>query len=264
MLRGGAWASRTLCVRYGLYLSDSAGPVLIDTGYTEHALSAPGRGLALRIYGHVLRPKLVAENQPGPFLARFGLRPQDIRRVIVTHFHADHVSGLTLFPKARFVASAGAWNAFRSASRLGNLRHGIFAGLLPHDFADRLDVIEATAPFQPPLFPHGPHGAPFGHDLLGDGSLIAVPLPGHCDGHVGLVFPNVERPLLYAVDAQWLMAALPALRRPGFPSSLIAADRTALGRSAALVDGFVRAGGEVVLCHEPEPTPYDLVPGGRQ
>jgi glyoxylase-like metal-dependent hydrolase (beta-lactamase superfamily II) len=262
MLQGGRWASCVLNVRYGLFISAGAGPVLIDTGYTEHALAGPGRSLGLRVYGRMLRPKLAAENQPGPFLARFGLRPEDISRVVVTHLHADHISGLALFRKARFLASAAAVDAFRAATPFGNLRHGVFAELLPPDFADRLDLIEATAAVQPPLLPLAVDGAPIGRDLLGDGSLVAVPLPGHADGHFGLVFPLLQRPLFYAVDAQWLMAALPAPRRPGFPSSVIAADRVALARSSALVDGFARAGGDVVLCHDPEPTPFDVMPIG--
>ena len=40
MRRGGRWQGLDLQVRYGLFLSETAGPVLIDTGYTRHAVSA--------------------------------------------------------------------------------------------------------------------------------------------------------------------------------------------------------------------------------
>lgn len=247
MRRGGRWQSLGLQVRYGLYLSETAGPVLIDTGYTRHAVSAPGRSLGLRAYSLALRPKLIPEGQVEAVLARFNLRPKDIRRVIVTHFHADHVSGLSLFPTARFMVSANGWISLQARSRLSNLRHGIFPELLPPDFADRVDLVEA-APVRPQ-----------GRDLLGDGSILALPLPGHCDGHFGLIFPQLPRPLLYAVDAQWLLDALPADRRPGYPSRLIAADPGALDASTDLVQSFAQTGG-VVLCHDPHPSPYDLAP----
>lgn len=249
MLRGGRWQSLDLHVRYGLYLSETAGPVLIDTGYTRHAVSDPGRSLGLRAYSVALRPKLLAEGQPEAVLARFNLRRKDVTRVIVTHFHADHVSGLSQFPNARFTVSAWGWISLQAKSRFDNLRHGIFPELLPPDFADRVDLVEAA--------PAAQHSK--GHDLLGDGSILSLPLPGHADGHFGLIFPQLPRPLLYAVDAQWLRDALPKDRRPGFPSRLIAADPNALDASSDLVETFVRHG-DVVLCHDPHPSPYDLAP----
>jgi glyoxylase-like metal-dependent hydrolase (beta-lactamase superfamily II) len=247
MLRGGRWQGLDLHVRYGLFLSETAGPILIDTGYTRHAVSAPGRSLGLRAYSLALRPRLIPEGQPEAVLARFNLRPADVTRVIVTHFHADHISGLSLFPNARFTVSAWGWISLQAKSRLANLRHGMFPELLPRDFAARVDLVEAATPLAP------------GHDLLGDGSVVSLPLPGHADGHFGLIFPQLPRPLLYAVDAQWLRAALPADRRPGYPSRLIAADARALAASSDLVLDFLRQG-DVVLCHDPSPSPYDLAP----
>jgi glyoxylase-like metal-dependent hydrolase (beta-lactamase superfamily II) len=254
VLRGGAWRKRSLWVRYGLFVSEGAGPVLIDTGYTSHAVRDPGRSLGLRAYGRALAPRLIPEGQPEAFLSRYGLRPVDIKQVIITHFHADHVSGLALFTKARFVAGMDGWSSLRARSALGNLRHGIFPELLPPDFADRLDLIEAS-PRTGPL----PHLSVPGHDLLGDGTLVSVPLPGHAPGHVGLLFPKLEPPLLYAVDAQWRIPALAGSRRPGFPATLVAEDRAALLASTDLVAGFATAGGELVLCHDPSPTAHDEV-----
>jgi glyoxylase-like metal-dependent hydrolase (beta-lactamase superfamily II) len=257
MLRGGSWRMRQLAVRYGLYLGAPVGPVLIDTGYTAHSVNAAGRSLGLRAYGRLLRPELQAEGQPEPFLARFGLRPGDIRCVIVTHFHVDHVSGLRLFDRARFLASGSGWRSFSTASALANLRHGMFAELLPPDFADRLDLIETL-----PRVPAAPLAAK-GHDLFGDGRMIALPLPGHAAGHFGLVFPQLARPLLYGVDAQWLLAALPEGERPGFPARLVAAEPLETGPTCDLLEAFAQAGGDVMLCHDPDPAPYDLRPEDR-
>jgi glyoxylase-like metal-dependent hydrolase (beta-lactamase superfamily II) len=53
--------------------------------------------------------------------------------------------------------------------------------------------------------------APFatGRDILGDGSLLAVELPGHCVGHWGLAFRTLDdRPVLLAGDAAWSSAAI--------------------------------------------------------
>lgn len=254
--RGGGWRKRALYVRYGLYLSPHAGPVLIDTGYTAHALQQSGRSAALRSYSRLIGARLQPDQQPEPFLAHFGLQPRDIRTVIVTHFHADHISGLRLFGQARFVASHQGWQALCRSSRFGNLRHGIFAELLPPDFAERLDLVETSPVVTAPLT-----GAP-ARDLLGDGSLLALPLPGHAPGHIGLVFAQLARPLLYAVDAQWMAAALPADQRPGWPALLVCDDRPAHARSSDLVARFADAGGDVMLCHDPAPQRYDLAGAG--
>jgi glyoxylase-like metal-dependent hydrolase (beta-lactamase superfamily II) len=92
---------------------------------------------------------------------------------------------------------------------------------------------------------------PPGRDLFGDGTVIAVDLPGHADGHFGLAFPMASRPFLYGVDAQWLGAALDPARSPHWPARLIAEAPSALAPSTALLQQFRDAGGDVLLCHDP-------------
>lgn len=252
ILRGGSWKTIRLRVRYGLILHPQAGAVLIDTGYTPHVTTGPDRSLALRLYGAVLRPALNAAEQPLPVLARFGLTLRDISAVVVTHFHADHMAGLSLFPNARFIASDAAWSRAKARTTRQNLRHGVFSELFPADFEARLDGLSSKQQIAPN------DGVPGGADLFGDGSVVAVDLPGHADGQFGLLFPKMERPLLYAVDAQWLLTALTENRTPGLPATLLAEDAAALEPTSETLRRFLATGGEVMFCHDPEPTPYDL------
>ncbi|MBZ9660987.1 MBL fold metallo-hydrolase [Mesorhizobium sp. ESP-6-4] len=254
ILRGGRWQSVRLRVRYGLFFHPTAGPVLIDTGYTSEALSGERRSRTLRLYGALLKPELNADEQVLPVLRRFDLSPDDIRTIIVTHFHADHISGLSLFRNARFIASDAAWARVKARGPGRNLRHGVFAELFPPDFEARLEGISA----KPRVTPQG--AIPGGGDLFGDGSVIAVDLPGHADGQFGLLFTGPAQPLLYAVDAQWLLNALTESRTPGFPATLIAEDAAAIEPTSAMLRRFLASGGEVMLCHDPAPTFYDLAP----
>lgn len=251
VLRGGRWRKLPLRVRYGLLQHPKVGPVLIDTGYTDYSLLAPGRSLMLRAYGWAFGPQLNPAEQPAPFLRRFGLTPQDISTVIVTHFHVDHISGLTLFPTARFLASSSAWQHISQNSAFANLRHGVFPELLPGDFETRLDPVESR--------PRVTHASGLsGWDLFGDGSVIGVLLPGHADGHLGLLFDDPVRPLLYATDAQWVLDALPQPKRPRLTSRFVAQAPAQVDASTDLALGFRNAGGRVMLCHDPAPTPFDI------
>lgn len=255
ILKGAPFAPVDLPVRYGLLHHPTAGIVLIDTGYTPHALSAPNRSLALRSYSRLLGPKLRDEGQPEAVLARFGLTPADVGTVIVTHCHVDHLSGLPLFAHAQVLTRADVWHATTQRPTLANLRHGCFAELLPPSSTAKLrDIADC---------PRKPAGAHLGDgaDLFGDGSVLAVDLPGHAEGHFGLLFPHLPAPLLYAVDAQWRLPAVTEGRVPGYPSALIAHDVTALQSTAARVARFHAAGGDVMLCHDPAPQPYDLDAG---
>lgn len=254
ILRHGRWQRRLLQVRYGLFIHPKAGPTLIDTGYTSHCLDMSGRSLALRSYAHVLSPQMVTKEQTGPFLTHFGLIPADISRVIVTHFHADHVSGLAAFPNAQFIASAAAWAHVQRNTTFQNIRQGVFPELIPRDFDTRMDVIEQAARTKIAHLPDG-------HDIFGDGSVLAVPLRGHADGHFGLLFDQLDKPLLYATDTQWVSDALLPEGRPRLFPRLISDSFKDVARSCDQVAAFCNAGGTVMLCHDDAPSPFDYGQG---
>lgn len=249
ILRGGGWRRRRLQVRFGFFDHPKFGPVLIDTGYTDHTITAPNRSLTLRAYNWLLRPKL----NPAGQLRNLGVSPEDIRMVIVTHFHADHVSGLRAFPNAQFMASGLAWEHVRRKTNRQNLRHGVFAELLPDDFAARMQPIENLSEKEMPRLPKA-------YDLFSDGSVLGVPLPGHADGHFGVYFP--ESDLLYAADTQWIAEALPTGKRPYLLPRLIWDDTNTGARSSERVAQFQSHGGKVLLCHDDAPSEFDLLGKG--
>lgn len=252
--KGGAWRWRDLRVRYGVVQRNDGAVWLIDTGIGPEALTAPGRGLAARAYAAALRYRLVPDEAPAAVLARLDLRPRDVTGIMITHFHADHVARLAEFPMARIVTHGPSLAAIRAASDLGNLQHGIFPALIPKGIESRLTCI-TTLP-RVAL----PYGLGDGADLFGDGSCLGVSLPGHAAGHFGLAFPGLSQPLLYACDAQWSLAALAQGAAPGYPLRAIVEDAGASARSTALARAWQAGGGRVMLCHDPDLTPYDLGP----
>lgn len=250
-VRSGTWRCVPLKVRYGLFQHPAAGLVLIDTGYGPR-VTRGRRSLGLRLYNAILGPDLAMDGQPETVLHRLGFTPNNVSIAIITHFHADHVAGLDLFPTARIIAKTEVLGKILKQPARKNLRHGIFTELLPAGLVSRAVDVDGLAVSEAPL------GLGKGRDLFGDGSVLAINLPGHAEGHFGLCFACLPRPLLYAVDAQWSSEALEDDRRPGFPASLIADDPLAVAESTRRVFAFRRAGGEVLLCHDPASSPHDL------
>lgn len=254
LLSGGRRTKVALQVRYGLLQHPTFGPVLIDTGYSPRVTHAPGRSLMLRLYQKVLKARLNGQHLPAQVLRHQGYRPADVQRIIVTHFHADHVAGLRDFPNAQFILHRPSLDAILGASKWQNLRHGVFPELLPPDIADRVVDVTTRPIVEAPL------GLGAGRDLMGDNSLLGVDLPGHASGHFGICFAQMAQPLLFAVDTQWMLAALSQNRMPRWPATMVAADRQGWIDSTQMAAQFRQNGGTVVLAHDPEATDFDWQP----
>jgi glyoxylase-like metal-dependent hydrolase (beta-lactamase superfamily II) len=231
-------------VRYGVAVHPSQGIVLIDTGYTRELFEA--KGAALAAYRLVLRPRLDPALDPSAVLASLGAGEDDVRHIVVTHLHADHVSGLARFPRARIHASRASHTWWKAAPRLSDMSHAMFRKLLP-PLSERVTSAFEDAPVRP--LPWG-GGA---HDILGDGSLLTLDLPGHMLGHAGVVFPKRDVPIFYAVDTAWTRAGYRGPVVPPYPLRSIIHDMAGYHASNARVLAAEAWGARIVLCHDPEP-----------
>ena len=176
------------------------GITLFDTGYSERFLEIT-KNFPERFYAMVTPVKLDPEQTAARQLERLGIRRSDVRRVVCSHFHADHVSGVADFDRAEYIYSKRALDKLRARSRVGQVASGFLNGLLPGDFEARGRPIESFTVHQS-IADFGPFGE--GIDLAGDGSLLAVPLPGHSPDHFGLLATRGDggRDFLVA-DACW-------------------------------------------------------------
>lgn len=203
--RGAGWAPVEFPALAGLILHPTVGPVLFDTGY-DTAFFTATQPFPERFYRWTTPVDLPDGRAVVDQLGRFGLKPEDVRAVVISHFHGDHIAGLHAFPQATlFCAQAGLADV-RGHGRLARVRRGILDGLLPVD-------IDARARFFEDLTraPLGDDMAPFsdGADLFGDGSMLAVPLPGHCPGHWGLVLRGEDDRRHFLIgDAAWSRRAV--------------------------------------------------------
>ena len=195
----------------GLLRHPDEGAVLFDTGYDRAFLQATAP-FPERLYRWLTPPAISDETSVRAQLARFGLAPSDIRYVMLSHFHADHIAGLHAFPEARILCSRQGLAAARHGGHWTALRGGVLRALLPPDLDRRVRFFEEC-----PLVPLPAAFRPFlmGADLFGDGALLAIELPGHCPGHWGLIArAEDERLHFLAADAAWSSCAIRESRPP--------------------------------------------------
>lgn len=239
------WTSTDFPIRYGL-MERADGLALIDTGYSPELFSAPD--LAIRLYRNLLRLTLDPAQDALAVVQVKGAKAADVQDIVVTHLHADHICGLRRFPYARLHMSRASLAIWRASPSRHDLTMAFYRSLMPALAETTVRMVE-DAPRVP--LPWG--GA--GHDIFGDGSAVAVDLPGHMAGHFGLFFGERERPLLYAADADWTLPPLLSGREPNWPARLVVHDREAARRSGELVRAATAWGADVLLAHDPEPWP---------
>lgn len=206
---GGRLRARRFPAGFALVEGHEAGPVLFDTGYAPRILAAT-RPFPYRLYAWATPVHVRPEETAGAQLRARGIAPETVRHVVLSHLHADHVSGLRDFPNAVFHALPAAIDAARGLTGLRAVRGAFVPALLPDGFFERVRPITRRVDLPAGL-------APFrdGLDVLGDGRLLGVPLPGHAPGQMGLyVEPDGGPPTLLAADAAWTLDAVRRNRPP--------------------------------------------------
>jgi glyoxylase-like metal-dependent hydrolase (beta-lactamase superfamily II) len=168
----GGWSDTTLPVN-AFVIEHRDGLCLFDTGQTALAARA-GHLPRWHPFLRLARFELTRDDEAAAQIHRLGYVPGDVRWVVLSHLHTDHVGGLAAFRRAEVVVSRTEWQ------RAGGLR-GRLLGYLPQHWPQ--DLTPRLVDFD------GDAVGPFGrsHDLAGDGSLVLVPTPGHTPGHLSLL-----------------------------------------------------------------------------
>ena len=106
-----------------------SGLILFDTGYTGHFHDSTHR-FPDRLYRMVTPAYIDEDDMIETILEREGIQCADISQVIVSHFHADHISGLKLFPNAQFYTTREAWEQVMKLRGIAAIQRGIIHKLI--------------------------------------------------------------------------------------------------------------------------------------
>ena len=170
-----------------------SGLYLVDTGWSRDI--SPNGNYDFKAACSVLPKHLAALYHPfvpqgmtaREQLDARGIRPEDIKAVLITHLDADHVAGLRSMSNAQriIIPEDEAYWSVRTKYRMRQVRE-----------------LWETVRYER-LFYRGQLLGPMNKtiDITGDGSIMMVNMPGHTDGHTGVMVSEEGKRVLIAADA---------------------------------------------------------------
>lgn len=184
---------------------EKVGHILFDTGYSRDIYRLGWKGSLYR----ALNPTFVyPADEIQSQLRQDGISPADVRYLILSHLHPDHIGGVKAFPGAKILLSADAFRRYQQC-RMKDL---IFRKLLPPWFAAHCRILTDSQ--------LGAERNQYGGycDLFGDGSLKLMQLDGHAKGQLGCLIADQ---LFLAADASWGEAFVGRAAELRLPAQLV-------------------------------------------
>jgi N-acyl homoserine lactone hydrolase len=215
--RGGSWSGEYESGMAAVLIRHPRATFLFDAGFgtnvDNHIKTIPAIMRALTRYDK--------ETSAAAQLRAQGISPAQIRMIIISHLHWDHVSGLEDFPQAEtWLASEE--ERYIEEQPEGELIRQLRGKLTLHSVAFSDGAYEN---FDRSL------------DVFRDGSVVLVPLPGHTPGSLGM-FVNLRsgKRFLFTGDLTWSIEGqqIPA-ERPWLLRKLADFDEEGVKRSIVKV-----------------------------
>jgi glyoxylase-like metal-dependent hydrolase (beta-lactamase superfamily II) len=175
----------------------------ISLGFVNAFLLAGADGLTLIDTGiGSSAPRIMAA------VAELGKSPHDVRRIVLTHLHGDHVGSLAALKRL-----TGA-SAYMHPADAALVRRGIASrptvagpGLLGHLMHAAM-ALRPAATIEPVEIEHTLND---GGEVPGTGGLCALATPGHTAGHLALLWPHDGGVMILGdAAARWMGRLSPA------------------------------------------------------
>jgi len=194
----------------GLIKHEQHGYILYDTGYSDEFFIQTAK-FPEKIYSIVTPILYDKEDCLLSQLKKLKIDKEEIKYLIISHFHADHIAGLNNFPNSKFVFFEQDLKNLLKKNKLSQISNAFLKGLVPTNIWDNKINIENLKKIEMNLvdFKNG-------YDLFGDKSMILVDLPGHTEFQAGLYFIFNEKKYFLVADATWSITYLKDNNKPSF------------------------------------------------
>jgi N-acyl homoserine lactone hydrolase len=218
---------------YAWVIDHPEGVIVVDTGQGAHLLDT---GKSLHPYMRwEVSFRIERDEEIGPRLGALGIGPRDVKRVVLTHLHADHDGGLAHFPRSEILVTRGELRTARGW--LARAR-----GYLPQRWPSWFDPV----PLDIAAEPFGPFAA--SRRLTEAGDVVVVATPGHTAHHVSVAVVDDGLTYFLAGDASYNERLMLAGRIDG-----VSADDEVAGGTLGAIRQLARDRPTVYLpTHDPE------------
>lgn len=171
-----------------------AGLILVGTGLSPEKARRPESPLAA-LSPHSFRYRQRRGRDIVSRLRAAGIDPGEVRLVVLTHWGPETAGMADAFPEAEVVVSRAEWEWRKAREAEGS------PGPLPPSNLEKRIKLKLVDVHNAPAFGAFDNG----HDLLGDGSVFLVSLPGRSPGTIG-VWANLDGgPALLAGGAAFVV-----------------------------------------------------------
>ena len=229
-------------------LEMSSGYWLFDTGVGPQ-MQRLKSGVLSRLYPIVVPYRPSVDGSAAHQLRDRGIDPSDVERVVVSHFHADHIGGLRDFPNAEIVGHLDGLEQLFTERGVTAARKALFDVLLPDNVGARFTDVSRLSKAK---VPWPGWSAVDAWSLSSDDSVIAVALPGHARGQFGLLL-NGPQGTFHVADAAWISPAVERNLMPNPITRLVHDDWATYGATLGMLhDLSLRSADErpvIVPCH---------------
>ena len=218
-LKGGRFQTKKYPSMFMHIEHPTHGHILYDTGYSER-FHHETKNFPNKLYA-LLTPVFVNDKDIAiSKLKEMGVEKDDVKYIIISHFHADHISAIADFPNAKYIYLKDDYDKVKGLKGIRGLLNGFLPGLLPKDFEQRSIQIDDKYKMTKMDHKIGDYFK-YTYDIFGDGSLVAVDLPGHTSAQLGLYMRTKTKDFFLVADSCWHSKSIRDNTRPSLLTNLI-------------------------------------------
>ena len=210
------------------------GYILFDTGYSKDIYNA---GIKSKIY-NLFNPTFVdIKNQINYQLYDDKIDCEEIKYLIISHLHPDHIGCIKYFNKSKIIISSEVYNTYKK----NKIKDLVFKKLLPNWFEENLYIIDEKKlkENKNKYFSY--------YDLFDDNSILLTVFNGHAKGQLCALIDNRY---FLAADSSWSKNLIGKSKKFSFFSKIIQDNMNDYIHNEKLLKKMIDDGIELCFSHD--------------